>query len=79
MFLVSLRFLSTIHVKWFSMGCLNYIIYIIQKDGKMDATEEIDDKRALDFFSRAMSESRRYVCFSIFVHKYLIYTKNIGI
>nr|XP_022322343.1 uncharacterized protein LOC111123917 isoform X2 [Crassostrea virginica]XP_022322344.1 uncharacterized protein LOC111123917 isoform X2 [Crassostrea virginica]XP_022322345.1 uncharacterized protein LOC111123917 isoform X2 [Crassostrea virginica] len=25
----------------------------------MDATEEIDDKRALDFFSRAMSESRR--------------------
>lgn len=57
-----------------------YIIYIIQKDGKMDATEEIDDKRALDFFSRAMSESRRYnVCFSIFVYKYLIYTKNIGI
>lgn len=52
-----------------------YIIYIIQKDGKMDATEEIDDKRALDFFSRAMSESRRYVCFSIFVYKYLIYTK----
>lgn len=46
----------------------------------MDATEEIDDKRALDFFSRAMSESRRYnVCFSIFVYKYLIYTKNIGI
>eukprot|EP00105_Crassostrea_gigas_P014172 XP_011430747.1 PREDICTED: uncharacterized protein LOC105330621 [Crassostrea gigas] len=30
-----------------------------KKDGKMDATEEIDDKRALDFFSRAMSESRR--------------------
>lgn len=53
--------------------------YIIQKDGKMDATEEIDDKRALDFFSRAMSESRRYVCFSIFVYKYLIYTKSIGI
>lgn len=25
----------------------------------MDATEEIDDKRALDFFSRAMTESRR--------------------
>lgn len=55
--------------------------YIIQKDGKMDATEEIDDKRALDFFSRAMTESRRYVCFSIFVYKYLIYTdtENIGI
>lgn len=72
MFLVSLRFLSKIHVKWFSMGCLNtlYTLYMhIQKDGKMDATEEIDDKRALDFFSRAMSESRRYVCFSIFVHK----------
>lgn len=53
--------------------------YIIKKDGKMDATEEIDDKRALDFFSRAMSESRRYVSFSIFVYKYLIYTKSIGI
>lgn len=27
----------------------------------MNATEDIDDKRALDFFSRAMSESRRSV------------------
>lgn len=46
------------------------IYYLSQLDGKMDATEEIDDERALDFFSRAMSESRRYVfthvCFSIF-------------
>ncbi|XP_048773574.1 uncharacterized protein LOC125678864 [Ostrea edulis] len=30
-----------------------------KEDGKMNATEDIDDKRALDFFSRAMSESRR--------------------
>lgn len=42
------------------------IYYLSQLDGKMDATEEIDDKRALDFFSRAMSESRRYV----FTHKF---------
>lgn len=54
--------------------------YIIQKDGKMDVIEEIDDKRALDFFFRVMFESRRYnVCFFIFVYKYLIYINNIGI
>lgn len=55
------------------------IYYLSQLDGKMDATEEIDDKRALDFFSRAMSESRRYV----FTHKFaflsisLIREKNV--
>lgn len=55
--------------------------YIIQKDGKMDVIEEIDDKRVLDFFFRVMIESRRYVCFFIFVYKYLIYIgiENIGI
>ncbi|XP_062614033.1 uncharacterized protein LOC134275759 [Saccostrea cucullata] len=30
-----------------------------KKEGKMDATEEIDDKRTMDFFARAMSESKR--------------------
>lgn len=34
MFLVSLRFLRTIHVKWFSMGCLNTLYTLYRKMAK---------------------------------------------
>ena len=29
-------------------------------DGKLDATDELDDERTSDFFARALAESRRY-------------------
>jgi len=43
---------------------IEYLIFsslkkYFQDNGQMKATSEIDDKRAEDFFSRAIAESRR--------------------
>ena len=36
------------------------LVLSFQEDGKMEATDEIDDTRTENFFSKAISESRRY-------------------
>ena len=36
------------------------LVLLFQEDGKMEATDEIDDTRTENFFSKAISESRRY-------------------
>ena len=35
-------------------------LVLLQMDGKLDATDELDDERTSDFFARALAESRRY-------------------